>query len=206
MSLARPGLLIAGVLLLALLYLFLGTSSLKASLLMLKRLRWLFMAILIIYGWWSPGERLWPAAGNWSPTLVGLQFGLLRVLILMTIVAAVQLLILNTRREILLPAIMQLIYPITTRALRERFAVRTLLAIEYVPRVQTMAADIHAQQSDTTHRLGRLANSSRQLYQNVLQQAELAGNDSIEISELTAPVWWQWLLPATMIAVIILTM
>jgi len=173
---------------------------------MLKRLRWLFIAILIIYGWWSPGERLWPAAGNWSPTLVGLQFGLLRVLILMTIVAAVQLLIQNTSREILLPAIMQLIYPITTRALRERFAVRTLLAIEYVPRVQTMAADIHAQQSDTTHRLGRLANSSRQLYQNVLQQAELAENDSIEISELTAPVWWQWLLPATMIAVIVLAM
>jgi len=204
MTLARPDLLAAGFLILTLLYLLPGAPSPMNAVSMTRRLKWLFLAILIIYGWWTPGTLIWPAAAGWSPSREGLQLGMLRVLVLVAIVAAVQLLMLCTRRERLLPAIMQLISPVTSERLRQRIAVRTLLAIDYVPRVQTMAVNIHSRQAGSG-RLSRLARSSRQLYQAVLQQADLAGSGTMEVNELAAPPWWQWLLPVAMSACIIFT-
>ena len=52
------------------------------------------------------------------------------------IVAAVHLLMQVTNRKQLLPAIMQLINPVTTVIARERLAVRILLSIEAVTQVQ----------------------------------------------------------------------
>ena len=192
MATARPELLAGG--------LAARISSTKTLVSMIKRLRWLLVAIVFVYGWWTPGDSLWP--GTMSPTLEGLSLGLLRVMALLAIVGAVNLLLQSTPREQLLPAIMQLIKPLTTQRMRERIAVRVLLSIEAVSQVQTLASDVLREHPVTARKFSMVARSSRLLYKSVLDRAALAANTAIEINEPVSPPWWQWLVPLAMSGVI----
>ena len=202
MATARPELLAGGAALLLLLYVLAGNPSPATFLLMVKRLRWLLLAILLVYGWWTPGDNLWPGIAALSPTIDGLFLGLLRIMALLAIVTAVHLLLQSTSREQLLPAIMQLIRPLTTQRMRERIAVRTLLSIEAVTQVQSIASDVLREHPVTTRKFTNIARSSRLLYKNVLDRAALAGDTLIEVNELASPPWWQWIIPLAMSGVI----
>lgn len=195
MAMARPALLAGGAALLLLLYVLAGNPSPATLILMVKRLRWLLLAILLVYGWWTPGDSLWPGIAALSPTIDGLFLGLLRIMALLAIVTAVHLLLQSTSREQLLPAIMQLIRPLTTQRMRERIAVRTLLSIEAVTQVQSIASDVLREHPVTTRKFTNIARSSRLLYKNVLDRAALAGDTLIEVNELASPPWWQWIIP-----------
>jgi hypothetical protein len=203
MATARPELLTGGFAFLLLLYALAGIPSPATLAHMIKRLRWLLLAILLVYGWWTPGVSLWPAAAALSPTMDGLYLGMLRVMALLAIIAAVHLLLQSTPREELLPAIMQLIRPLTTRHVRERIAVRTLLSIEAVTQVQSLASDVLREHPVSSRNLSNLARASQQLYRNVLDRADQAGNTLIEVRELSAPPWWQWIIPLTMSGVLL---
>jgi len=198
MATARPELLTGGFAFLLLLYALAGIPSPATLVHMIKRLRWLLLAILIVYGWWTPGVSLWPGAGTLSPTMDGLYLGMLRVMALIAIIAAVHLLLQSTPREDLLPAIMQLIRPLTTRHVRERIAVRTLLSIEAVTQVQSLASDVLREHPVSSRNISNLARASQLLYRNVLDRADQAGNTLIEVRALSAPPWWQWIIPLTM--------
>ena len=200
MATARPELLAGGIAILLLLYIMSRMPSTKALVSMIKRLRWLLVAIVFVYGWWTPGDSLWP--GTLSPTLEGLSHGLLRVMALLAIVGAVNLLLQSTPREQLLPAIMQLIKPLTTQRMRERIAVRVLLTIEAVSQVQTLASDVLREHPVTTRKFSTIARSSRLLYKNVLDRAALETDTAIEINEPASPPWWQWVIPLAMSGVI----
>ena len=198
MATARPELLAGGTLSLLLLYALAGIPSPAILVLMIKRLRWLLLAILLVYGWWTPGENLWPGAGALSPTSEGLSFGLLRVMALMAIVAAVHLLLQSTSREQLLPAIMQLIRPVTSKQVRERIAVRVLLSIEAVAQVQILVSEVLREHPIKSWRMSSLAGASRSLYRTVLDRAAQAAIIPIEVNELDPPPWWQWIIPLAM--------
>ena len=202
LALARPALLSAGFVLLLLLYLLTGFPALRVLLRMILRLRWLLLAILLVYGWSTPGVSLLPAGSVWSPTIEGLSLGLLRILSLLMIVAAVHLLMQVTTRGQLLPAIMQLIKPVTTVTARERLAVRILLSIEAVTQVQALVSEALTKQPLKNHRLSTLGVAARTLYTSVLNKAALAGADAIEIGEPESPPLWQWLVPVALSAVI----
>jgi energy-coupling factor transport system permease protein len=203
MALALPPLLLGGLALLLILYVLAGSPAPGTLLLMIKRLRWLFIAILLVYGWWTPGTPVLPLAGTWSPTYAGLYHGATRILVLLTIVTAVHLLLQSTPRKQLLPAIMQLIYPFTSTRVRERLAVRMLLVIETVPRVQALTAEVLNKRSTSNGALARLSDSSRRLYRHVLDDAAQAQTGTIEISPPTRPPAWQWLIPLAMSGVIL---
>jgi hypothetical protein len=204
MATARPELLIGGFTFLALLYALAGVPSPATLARMIKRLRWLLLAILLVYGWWTPGISLWPAVGVLSPTTEGLHLGMLRVMALIAIVSAVHLLLQSTPREELLPAIMQLIRPLTTQQMRERIAVRTLLSIEAVAQVQPLASKVLREHPVTTRNPSNLARASQLLYKTVLDRADNAGNTLIEVRELAAPPWWQWTMPLLMSTVLLI--
>ena len=203
MATARPELLTGGFAFLLLLYALAGIPSPATLAHMIKRLRWLLLAILLVYGWWTPGVSIWPGAGALSPTMDGLYLGMLRVMALIAIVAAVHLLLQSTPREDLLPAIMQLIRPLTTRHVRERIAVRTLLSIEAVTQVQSLAIDVLREHPVSSRNISNLARASQLLYRNVLDRADQAGNTLIEVRALSAPPWWQWIIPLTMSGVLL---
>jgi len=200
MATARTELLAGGIAVLLLLYILARTPSTKTLVSMIKRLRWLLVAIVFVYGWWTPGDSLWP--GTLSPTLQGLSLGLLRVMALLAIVGAVNLLLQSTPREQLLAAIMQLIKPLTTQHMRERIAVRVLLSIEAVSQVQTLASDVLREHPVTTRKFSTIARSSQLLYKRVLDRAALAADTPIEINEPASPPWWQWIIPLAMSGVI----
>lgn len=192
---ARPAILLAGAVLLALVYARAGRHSFATLGRMILRLRWLFFAILLVYGWWTPGELLVPSAGGFSPAREGLHTGLLRVAALILIVCAVNLLVRTTPRGQLLAALYALTRPILTPALRERFAVRLLLTLEAVPRVQDMLADSRRQPPEAGPRLQRLAVSVRRVYAKILETASRSAGTTLAFDEPYPPPRLQWLLP-----------
>jgi hypothetical protein len=202
LALARPTLLGAGFVLLLLLYRLTGFPAPRILLRMIVRLRWLLVAILLVYGWSTPGAALLPAISAWSPTVEGMSLGLLRILSLVMIVAAVHLLMQVTTRKQLLPAIMQLINPVTTVTARERLAVRILLSIEAVTQVQSLVSETLTRQPLKNHRLSTLGVAAQTLYMSVLNKAALAGENVIEIVEPESPPLWQWLVPVALSVVI----
>lgn len=200
MALARPGLLAAGSCLLLLLYLLAGFPRMDVLLQMLKRLRWLLLAIFVVYGWWTPGAAALPALGSWSPSGNGLLAGLLRGGALTAIVAAVHLLLQLTARAQLLPAVMQLLRPTCSRAMRERLAVRSVLSIEAVALVQPVVSAALEQQQLRQGGFAALGEAARTIYDQVLERAAQSDPAAIEIDELAAPPLWQWLIPLLLAA------
>jgi energy-coupling factor transporter transmembrane protein EcfT len=205
LALARPLLLAVGIGLLLLLNILAGFPAPGKLLQMILRLRWLFLAILLVYGWWTPGANLFPVMGSWSPTSEGVYTGLLRVLSLVLIVAAVHLLLQVTSRRELLPAIMQLIRPVTTETARARLAVRILLTLEAVTRVQPLVSDALKKRPLNNYRLTTLGVTARTLYQTVLDRASQSGGEIIEVLVPEAPPLWQWLIPVGLLTVIYLS-
>ena len=202
LALARPALLTTGFGLLLLLYFLAGFPATSVLLRMVLRLRWLLLAILLVYGWWTPGTSLLPAIGAWSPTTEGLEVGWLRMLSLVLIVAAVHLLLQVTARSELLPAIIQLIRPVTTQAARERVAVRVLLSIEAVTQVQSLVSDTLKEHPLYNRKLSTLGVAAQVLYRAVLDRAARTGEDVIDVIELQPPPLWQWLIPLALCSAI----
>ncbi len=204
LALAKPALMGAAVGLLLLLYLVAGFPAPGKLLKMILRLRWLLLAMLLVYGWWTPGTTLLPAIGAWSPTAEGLYAGSLRVLSLLLIVAAVHLLLQVTSRRELLPAIMQLIAPVCTESGRERIAVRILLSLEAVPRVQSLVSQTLKEHPLSSRKLSTLGIAALELYMAVLDKATQVGVDVIDVIELESPPLWQWFIPLTLAVTIYL--
>lgn len=169
---------------------------------MILRLRWLLLAILLVYGWWTPGTSLFPVMGAWSPSAEGVFAGLLRVLSLLLIVAAVHLLLQLTGRNDLLSAIMQLISPVTTETGRARIAVRILLTLEAVTEVQPLVGDALKHRPLKGYNPASLGISAHHLYRAVLERAEQSGGEIIEVPAPAAPPLWQWLVPAGLLLVV----
>ena len=143
-----------------------------------------------------------PALGSWSPTTEGLVVGWLRILSLVLIVTAVHLLLQVTTRNELLPAIIQLIRPVTTQAGRERLAVRILLSVEAVTRVQSLVSDTLKEHPLYNRKLSTLGVAAQVLYRAVLDRAARTGEDVIDVIELQSPPLWQWLIPLALCAAI----
>jgi energy-coupling factor transporter transmembrane protein EcfT len=192
---ARPAILLAAAMLLAVAFTGAGSHSLAGLGTMLTRLRWLFLAILLVYGWWTPGELLFPAAGGLSPVREGLHSGLLRVAALVLIVCAVHLLLRTTPRDHLLSALYALTRPLLSAPRRERFAVRVLLTLEAVPRVQQLLTVSRQTQSTGGSRLQRLAGSVNTVYAEILETAARSAGTTLEFAEPPPPPLVQWLLP-----------
>jgi energy-coupling factor transport system permease protein len=171
---------------------------------MLKRLRWLMLAIVLVCGWWTPGTPLFPGHGMLSPTVEGVQLGFIRLLVLTIIVAAVHLLLQRTGREQLLAALMQLLTPLSSRQGRERIAVRIVLSMEAVTRIQPLLQNALSGRSVMSGGLSGLGNAAADIYGAVLDTVDRIECDSITVIEAPRPAAWQWLIPLALVAGIIL--
>ncbi len=195
MALAQPLVLLGGTFGLLLAYAMAGFPAPGGLLSMVIRLRWLLVAILLVYGWWTPGELLWPALGAVSPTLQGLGYGLARIFALVCIVSAVHFLLQVTERGQLVSALMQLGAPFLGPLARERFAVRVLLTLEAVVPVQAIVSDVLQQKNQQQRGLSRLVFHANAVYSSVLAQADKSASAVIDVAEPDAPPAVQWLFP-----------
>jgi len=93
------------------------------------RLRWLLLAMLVIYAWMTPGQYLW--SGWLAPTREGLYLGSEQILRILAVIASLQLLLQNLSRGELFAGLFALARPLDWFGMsRERVAVRLVLTME----------------------------------------------------------------------------
>ncbi len=109
----------------------------------LWRLKWLFLALFVLYVGYTPGEPLWPALPGLSAE--GLHEGSRRALVLGVLLAAVQGLMAVTPTPQLVEAMRQLLRPLRVIGIDgNRFALRLALVLSAVGDLQKRLAVVRA--------------------------------------------------------------
>ncbi len=212
MAVGSEPLLLAGFALMTVLYLselLRGVpTQLPNALKMLKRLRWLFLSILIVYLFFTPGVLLIPDV-LWGPTQEGLLQGLLRIAVLVLIVAAVNVLISSTEQAEFLSAVNWCLQPLSWLGLsHERLAVRISLTLEAVGVLRS--AYRHDARDDTPAtepaafepKLMTIASTAHRLFAKVIDDAEHATTHTMTLPEESCPPVWQWVIPALLVTLL----
>lgn len=110
---------------------FAGTAFLRT----LKRLRYIFFALFILFLWETPGTLIVPVLGNLSPSLEGLQLFFLQGMRLAGVVAVVALMLSHLSSADWVASLLVIFAPLRLIGFAtERFAIRLHLVLEYVQR------------------------------------------------------------------------
>jgi energy-coupling factor transporter transmembrane protein EcfT len=182
----------------------------RASWQMLKRMRWLFLSMLVLYFWFTPGREVFPELEKLSPSWQGIQIGCLRMGSLVMIVTAVNIIIKSTSTELLTGALLWLLAPLRFIGLPyERLAVRIVLTFNMISEIQyefdllKRARNLPGESTTEKpaallrffNRLDRLGGFGANLIANILVRAKQIGMQSIELPAEPAPPLYQWLVP-----------
>jgi energy-coupling factor transporter transmembrane protein EcfT len=98
-----------------------------------KRMRWLFISIFIIYAFGTPGEYIQQFPVNVSPTYEGLQLGLSQISKLLIALALLSILFATSTKENLMSGLYLLLSPLKLLGFDvERFTARLILTLDYV--------------------------------------------------------------------------
>lgn len=188
-------------------------QSIELSTRIIKRMRWLFLSILIVYLWFTPGEPILPIESGLVPTFQGLQTGLLRVLSLILIIFAVNYFISTIARQRLVEAMVWLLYPLNWIAIdTQRLALRIALTLELIPRVQQIVLDVKQhyvearQKSDQSKqvsakkslilsRLTMISHLLETLFERTVHEAIKMPSEKIVVDTMQKPPIFQWLVP-----------
>ncbi len=165
---------------------------------MLRRMRWLFLSILIVYFWFTPGTPLWHAVGWAAPSREGAVAGLERIAALALMVFGVSLLGATTPRAGLLGALHWASTPARWVGLApERLALRIVLVMDAVTELRPVLAAQRAALGGASGRglINRLGDAAAGLLGETLARAERAPCEPTPVPRLAAPPPWQWLLP-----------
>jgi len=197
-----PDLAVAGAIL-GTLYVMLEQAHLGAALKMLRRMRWFFFSIFVIYLWFTPGTPVWQGVPlryeAWLPTVEGIQLGLSRAVSLGLFVLGVTLLLQTTPRQGLIAGIRWLVRPLPLPGrFHNALALRIALVLETVPKLQPVvqaALPARDGQGRAVERIGRTAAS---LVARAIDEAQRAPCETIELPPQRHPPLMQWLWPVSL--------
>ena len=100
---------------------------------MVRRMRWLFLSIFIIYAFGTPGELLPQFPVSFAPTYEGVNLGWQQIEKLLLALAALALLVTRTSKQHMMLGLYMLLSPLKLASLNvERFAARLMLTLSYV--------------------------------------------------------------------------
>lgn len=98
-----------------------------------RRMRWLFLSMLAIYAFATPGELIPYFPPEFAPTYEGMLSGCIQVERLLIALAALSLLLLRSSNEEMMLGLYMLLSPFRLLGLNvERFATRLMLTLDYV--------------------------------------------------------------------------
>lgn len=98
-----------------------------------RRMRWLFVSLLIIYAFTTPGEYIPELLAYASPTYEGCVLGLLQINKLLIALSSLSLLFASSSKQDLIAGLYMLLTPLKFFGLNvERFSARLLLTLDYV--------------------------------------------------------------------------
>ncbi len=99
---------------------------------LLRRMRWIFISLSVIYAYTSVGEPLCPQLGVLSPVWSGVKDGFIQILRLITLLASLSLLLTFLSQTRLIAGLNTLAFPFSLFGnLRERISVRLALTMRY---------------------------------------------------------------------------
>ncbi|MEQ1837492.1 MAG: CbiQ family ECF transporter T component [Candidatus Nitrotoga sp.] len=104
---------------------------------LIKRLRWIMLSLLLIYGYATPGNAVWQASewsllAQFSPTIEGLITGFLQLGRVVTMLAALAILAGLLSQQQLMSGLYYLIYPLRYMGLPpEKLLMRLALTMQY---------------------------------------------------------------------------
>ncbi len=189
--------LASGLLLLFALYYYLGFGYLRAAWPFIRRLRWFFVSILILYGFFGPGGSGSGLQFSWA----GVGDGLIRVGALAAIAAAVSLMLQTTARDDLFRAIYFLASALPLgREIRARLALRITLTLDAVDQVRA-TWDAHrptrtpGERVTLRARIGEWSGAMSQMLDFAIAQADAQAPRELTIAQVRPPPAWQWLVP-----------
>lgn len=171
---------------------------------MVKRLRWFFLSIAIVYLWFTPGEFVFPVWEHWSPTFEGVWQALQRISVLVLLVLSVNSLLVSLSREELMAALHQLAVPFSGLGLSpERFALRLALTLEIVTaqrqKTSTSSEEKNTGRTSVREKIDALAMA---LEKKFIQALDVEMNEKeIEVPRLATPAFWQWSVPVLLMLV-----
>lgn len=191
--------------------LFKRLQSIELTMRILRRMRWLFLSILIVYLWFTPGEPIIPSTADYIPTVEGLKTGLLRVFSLVLIIFAVNYFISTIARNRLVEAIVWLLYPLNWIGIdSSQLALRIALTLELIPRVQQIVLDLKQHHLDANKEQLRQSGVSTSLvfsritmvsyllellFERIVDEALKMPSEKIEVGTMQSPPIVQWSVP-----------
>lgn len=158
---------------------------------LLHRLRWLLLSFMLFALVFPPGGYQVQAV------LDSLGFALERILVLVVIALAAQLLLHLTPLPHLVAALEWLLAPLERYAKVpvSRFTLRLGLVLDAVDRIRPIYAEAFPN-GPPKPSLGHFSTGLQRLLASTLAHAEHAPLPLLELEILGAPPWWQWLVPA----------
>ncbi|MDP2152586.1 MAG: CbiQ family ECF transporter T component [Methylotenera sp.] len=120
----------------------------------LKRMRWFFFSIFLIYAFGTPGELVPHFPLGIAPSFEGLHLGVLQISRLIVALAALSVLLTTTTKKELMLALYMLLQPLKYIGLDvKKFSVRLLLTLNYVDEVAIKSkANFSFRHFDDIHR------------------------------------------------------
>jgi len=123
--------MLMGVMLILLLVLVMRNNQHFFSL--MRRLKWFYLVMLLIFVFNTPGEHIaaWPL--DWKPTYEGVDAGLEQVLRIAVMLAAISIVLMQNTKQQLISGLYFLMKPFSFLGLNaKRFAARLWLTLHYV--------------------------------------------------------------------------
>lgn len=158
----------------------------------LLRLRWLILAIVVLYGGFTPGEPLFADAPGLSRE--GLSEGLRRTLVLVDLLVMVYLLLAATATGQLVAALQRLLWPLRSLGVDpRRTGLRIALALDGV-------GEMHAHLKGAIQTAGGWDRAAA-LIEDIERRAHEPAA-AVVLAEDRAPRPWEWLLPVALAVIL----
>lgn len=166
---------------------------------LLRRLRWLFLSLLILNLWFSSPEL------NWLPSVQGIIAALEHIVALVVLVLAAHLLLRTTPTVDIVAALTWCLSPLRYVGVStEKIAVRLSLVLDTVREVQALSLQV-PKRAAHQNRIQYISESVSQLFITVSQHAETTALRCLEIPELVPVPWQQWVYPLFLSLLIMLS-
>ena len=191
------------VIILSLLLLFMGLEYFQAIWKMCKRMKWFWLSLLVLYGWFIPGTPIFifeNISVEYIPSIDGLSAGGLRATALLSIVSAVVLMMKSTSQEELIVSIMWLISPLRLFKIKTaQFSARLVLTLDTVTNTENSIKDALDKTNKQTSIFQRGIDSMATLLENIETRAIKNSDAKIVLPKLDTPELYQWLIPLILI-------
>ena len=180
-----------------------GKEYWLAVLVMCKRMKWFWLSLFILYGWFVPGSPIVFIEGismQFIPSIEGVKVGGIRAIALLNIIGAVVLMMKSTIREEFIVSIMWLISPLRLLNVETaRFSARLVLTLVMVINTENKIKNAMQKNQASIGIVQRGINSIASLLTDIEKQASKGSDTTITLPQLPTPALYQWLIPIILV-------